>query len=95
MQGAPDDKDSVPQHPVRLNPQEALTKREKARDMENGVGIQVVELNPIRKQKVAKKRIKGKRESPEEECEENYPEACRWPGNDFWTGDEDFRQIVL
>jgi hypothetical protein len=39
--------------------------------------------------------MKGKRESPEEECEENYPEACRWPGNDLWTGDENFRRIVL
>jgi hypothetical protein len=63
--------------------------------MKNGVGIQVVELNPIRKQKATKKRMKGKRESPEEECEEHYPEACRWSGNDFWTGDENFRRIVL
>jgi hypothetical protein len=63
--------------------------------MENGVGIQVMELNPIRKKKAAKERMKGKRESPEEECKENYPEACRWPGNDFWTSDENFRRIVL
>jgi hypothetical protein len=63
--------------------------------MENGVGIQVVELNPIRKQKATKKRMKGKRESPEEECGEHYPEACRWPGIDFWTGDENFRRIIL
>jgi hypothetical protein len=54
-----------------------------------------VELNPICKQKAAKEMMKGKRESSEEECEENYPEACRWPGNDFWTGDENFHWIVL
>jgi hypothetical protein len=60
MQGAPDDEDSAPQRPVGLNPQEALTKHDEARDMENGVGIQVVELNPIRKQKAAEKRMKGK-----------------------------------
>jgi hypothetical protein len=62
---------------VGLDPQEALTKRDEARDMENGVRIQVMELNPIRKQKAVKERMKGKRESPEEECKENYPEACR------------------
>jgi hypothetical protein len=78
-----------------LNPQEAFTKHDEACDMENGVGIQVVELNPIHKQKATKERMKGKRESPEEECEENYLEACRWPGNDFWTGDENFHRIVL
>jgi hypothetical protein len=60
MQGAPDDEDSAPQCPVGLNPQEALTKRDEARDMENGVGIQVMDLNPIRKQKATKKRMKGK-----------------------------------
>jgi hypothetical protein len=49
MQGAPDDEDSAPQRPVGLNTQKALTKRDEARDVENGVGIQVVELNPIRK----------------------------------------------
>jgi hypothetical protein len=47
MQRAPDDKDSAPQRPVGLNPQEALTKHDKACDMKNGVGIQVMELNPI------------------------------------------------
>jgi hypothetical protein len=39
MQGAPNDENSAPQRPVGLDPQEALTKRDEARDMENGVGI--------------------------------------------------------
>jgi hypothetical protein len=47
MQRAPDDEDSMPQCPVRLDPQEALAERDEARDMKNGVWIQVVELNPI------------------------------------------------
>jgi hypothetical protein len=95
MQGAPDDEDSVPQRPVGLNPQEALTKCDEARDMENGVGIQVMELNPICKQKTAKKRMEGKRESLEKECEEKNPESWRWPGYDLWTGGENFRRVVL
>jgi hypothetical protein len=60
MQRAPNDEDSAPQCPVGLNPQEALTKRDKARDMKDGVGIQVVELNPICEQKATKKRREGK-----------------------------------
>jgi hypothetical protein len=63
--------------------------------MENGVGIQVVELNPICKQKAAKKRMEGKRESPEKECEEKYPKSWRWPGYDLRTGGENFRRVVL
>jgi hypothetical protein len=63
--------------------------------MKNGVGIQVVKLNPICKQKTTKERMRGKLESLEEECEENYPEARRRPGYDFWTGGENFRWIVL
>jgi hypothetical protein len=95
MQRTPDDEDSAPQRPVGLNPQEALTKRDKARDMKNGVGIQVVELNPICKQKAAKKRVEGKRESPEKECKEKYPKSWRWPGYDLRTGGENFCRVVL
>jgi hypothetical protein len=60
MQRVPDDEDSAPQRPVGLNPQEALAKRDKARDMKDGVGIQVMELNPICEQKAMKKRVEGK-----------------------------------
>jgi hypothetical protein len=45
---------------VGLDPQETLTKHDKTRDVENGVGIQVMELNPIREQKAAKERMRGK-----------------------------------
>jgi hypothetical protein len=56
---------------VGLDPQEALTKRDEARDVENGVGIQDMELNPICRQQATKERMRGKGESPEEEREEN------------------------
>jgi hypothetical protein len=45
---------------VGLNPQEALAKRDEARDVKNGVGIQVMKLNPICKHKTAKERMRGK-----------------------------------
>jgi hypothetical protein len=95
MQRAQDDKDSVPQRPVGLNPQEALTKRDKARDTKDGVGIQVMELNPICKQEAAKKRVEGERESSEKECEEKYPESWRWLGYDLRTSGKHFRWVVL
>jgi hypothetical protein len=39
--------------------------------------------------------MRGKREPPEKECEEKYPESWRWPEYDLWTGGENFRRIVL
>jgi hypothetical protein len=54
-----------------------------------------VELNPICEQKAAKKRMDGKRESPEKECEEEYPESWRWPRYDLRTGGENFRWVIL
>jgi hypothetical protein len=63
--------------------------------VQNGVGIQIMKLNPVSKKETSKERMRGKREPPEEECEEKYPESQRWPGYDFWTGGENFRQIIL
>jgi hypothetical protein len=39
--------------------------------------------------------MRGKRKPPEEKGKENYPEARGWPGNDFGSGDENFRRIIL
>jgi hypothetical protein len=63
--------------------------------MQNRVGIQIMVLNPIRKEKAAKKGVRRKRESSEDEGKEDYPKAWRRPGNDFWTGDEGLRRIIL
>jgi hypothetical protein len=43
-----------------LDPQEALTERNKARKMLNHIGIQVMELNPVSIEKAAKERVRGK-----------------------------------
>jgi hypothetical protein len=64
-QRVPNGKDSAPQRPVGFDPQEALTKRDKARNVKDGVGIQVVELNPISEKKATEKRMRGKRQTPQ------------------------------
>jgi hypothetical protein len=51
LQRTPDDEDSAPQRPVGLNPQEAFTERDEARNVQNCVGIQIMELNPVSKKK--------------------------------------------
>jgi hypothetical protein len=43
-----------------LDPQEALAERNEARKMQNCIGIQVMELNPVSIEKAAKERIRGK-----------------------------------
>jgi hypothetical protein len=48
-QRAPNNKNSVPQRPVGFNPQETFTERDEARNVEDGIGIQIVERNPISK----------------------------------------------
>jgi hypothetical protein len=95
MLWTPDDKNSTPERPIGLDPQETFTKRDETRNVQNSVGIQIVKLNPIRKKEASKERMLGEREPPEEECEEKYPEARGWSGNDFRTGGENFRWIVL
>jgi hypothetical protein len=54
-----------------------------------------MELNPIRKEKATKKRVRGKRKPSEHEGKKNYPEAWRRPRDDLWTDDEGFRRIIL
>jgi hypothetical protein len=80
---------------VGFDPQEALTKRDKARNVKNRVGIQVVELNPVGKEKAAEKGMRGKRQTPQQKGNENYPESEGWPGNDLRAGGERFRRRVL
>jgi hypothetical protein len=48
-QRAPDDKDSTPKGPMGFYPQETLTKRDETRNVQNRVGIQIMELNPVYK----------------------------------------------
>jgi hypothetical protein len=54
-----------------------------------------MELNPICKEKAAKKGVRWKQQSSEHESKKKYPKAWRRPGDDLWTGSERFRWIVL
>jgi hypothetical protein len=73
---------------VGFDPQEALTERDKARNVKDGIGIQVVEPNPISKKKTVEERMRGKRQTPQQESDEDYSESERWPGNDLRAGGE-------
>jgi hypothetical protein len=61
LQRASDDEDLAPQRPVGFNPQEAFAECDEARNVQNCVGIQIMELNPVSKKKAAKERMWGKR----------------------------------
>jgi hypothetical protein len=78
-----------------LDPQKAFTEGNEARDVQDGVGIQIVKLNPVSKKKTSEERMWGKRKLPGKECEEEYPESWRRPGCYLCTGGNNFRRIIL
>jgi hypothetical protein len=49
---------------VGFNPQETFTERDEARNVKDGIGIQIVELNPVSKKKTAKERMWGEKTNP-------------------------------
>jgi hypothetical protein len=53
----------MPERPVGLNTEEALTERDETCNVEDGVEIQIMELNPVSKENTSKKRMRGS-ESP-------------------------------
>jgi hypothetical protein len=94
-QGVPDGENPAPKRPMGLDPQKTLTEHDETRNVQNRIGIQIMELNPICKEKTTKKRVRWKRHPSEHKGKKNYPEAWRPPGDDLWTGDERLRRIVL
>jgi hypothetical protein len=94
-QRASNNEDSAPQRPVGFDPQETFTKRDKTRNVKNRIGIQIMELNPVNEKETTEERMWGKRQTPQQESDENYPESKWWPGNDLRTGGERFHQRVL
>jgi hypothetical protein len=51
--------------------------------VQDGVGIQIVKLNPISKEEPTEEWMRRKRKSLEKEGEEKYPESRGWSRNDF------------
>jgi hypothetical protein len=95
LQRVPGDEDSAPQRPVGLDPHEAFTERDKARNVKDCVGIQIMELNPVSEKEAAEERMQGKRQTPQQKGDEKYPESRRRPRNDLRAGGERFRRRVL
>jgi hypothetical protein len=60
-QWVPNNENPAPKCPVGFDPQETFTKHDKTRNVQNRVGIQIMELNPICEKKSTKKRMWGKR----------------------------------
>jgi hypothetical protein len=60
MRRTPDGEDSAPERPVGFDSKEALTERDETRDVENSVGIQIMELNPVSKEETLEERMRGK-----------------------------------
>jgi hypothetical protein len=56
----PDGENPAPKRPMGLDPQETFTERDKTRNVQNRIGIQIMKLNPIREEEPAKKRVRGK-----------------------------------
>jgi hypothetical protein len=94
-QRAPDSKDSTPKCPVGFNPQEAFTERDKARNVEDCVGIQIMELNPVSEKEATEERMRRQRQTPQQKGDKNYPESRERPGDDLRAGGERFRRRVL
>jgi hypothetical protein len=44
-----------------FDPQEAFTKRDEARNVKHGIGIQIMELNPVSEEETTEERMRGKR----------------------------------
>jgi hypothetical protein len=63
--------------------------------VQDGVGIQIVKLNPVGEEEPAEERMRGKRKPSKEKGKEKYPKARGWSGNDFGPGDENFRRVIL
>jgi hypothetical protein len=95
MERAPDDKNLPLESPVGFDPHEAFAQCDKTRYVQDSVGIQIMKLNPVRKEESAEEGMWRKRESSEKEGEEKYPEARGWSRNDFWASDENFRWVIL
>jgi hypothetical protein len=95
VRGTPNGVNSTPERPVGLDVEEALTEHDETRNMENSVGIQTVELNPVSKEETSEERMWRERKPSKEKGEKDYPEARRWPGYDFRAGGENLRRIVL
>jgi hypothetical protein len=81
---------------VRLNTEEALTECDETRNVENGVGIQIMELNLVSKEETSEERMRGGgAKALEGEKRERLPRSPQMAGYDFRAGGENLHQIIV
>jgi hypothetical protein len=83
VERASGDEDSPPEHPMGFNPQETFTQHDEACYVQDSVGIQIMEMNPISKEEPAEEWMWGKRKHSEKKSKEDYPESSGRPRDDF------------
>jgi hypothetical protein len=64
---------ALPQSPIRLGPEEALAKGDKNRNMEDGVGSELMKLQPVHEKQSTKKIMDRSREAENEVVNEANP----------------------
>src|SRR3954470_3429058 len=74
-------KKAPPKSPVRVNPKKGLTKSDETRNVQDPVGSQVMQLEPIGIQKATNERMQRKGKSAMEESLKAYPLVRRRSGN--------------
>jgi hypothetical protein len=62
VERASNDEDSPPERLMGFNPQETFTQCDEARYVQDSVGIQIMEWNPVSKEEPAEERMRGKSE---------------------------------
>jgi hypothetical protein len=76
---APDTEDAAPEPPMGVDTKEAFAQRDKARNLKDGVGCELVKLHTVDKDRSTKEQGK------------HYPEVFLRAGNDFLDGHRHIR----
>jgi hypothetical protein len=72
--------DALPQSPIRMDSEEALAESNENRDMEDGIGSQLMQLQPVNKEKTAEEIVNGGREAADKMVNKTDPilDRRRW-----------------
>jgi hypothetical protein len=74
---------------MRVDPQERLTKSNKASNMQNRIWRELVKLHAINKEKPTKKFVGREGKTAQEKGEEHHPIAAWGLGDAFGAGEDD------
>ena len=91
---APEIENALPQAPMRMGPEEALAQSDENRDMEDGVRGQLMQLNPVNKEKSTEKLVDGGGKAANEVVDKSYPVPNGRTWEAFVAG-EDQRALLL